>query len=119
MSNLFEIRKEWKETKKNADEDTTASTIFKNSGLKNVSFYGFCYTLYQMQRLNLSGIPYKDCKTFKKWKAEGYQVQKGEKSKISGITWLEVKKEKEKNKEDTFVYPKKYNLFHKTQVKKI
>ncbi len=64
------------------------------------------------QTVKLDGIPYIDCKTFKKWQESGYIVKKGEKSKISGITWIS----NEKDDDEKFIYPKQYNLFHKSQV---
>lgn len=89
------------------------------------SFVAFCDILAQMQSLGMEGSPYIDCKTFNGWSLSGFKVKKGEKSKISGITFMSGKsKEKEgENNEDakdtSFAFPKTYYLFHKSQVEEI
>lgn len=54
--------------------------------------------------------PEKNCFTYKRWEAEGYQVQKGEKA-IKSFSFRES--------EDGSKYPVKVNLFYIKQVKKI
>lgn len=112
------LRAEWVMIKMKADDDSIAKGLFKKLGLKT-SYYGFYYVYQQMQRLGLTGYPYIDCKTFGGWKESGFKVSKGEKSKITGITWLEIK-DKEANEDDEaeFLLPKLYHLFHKSQVEK-
>jgi len=118
------LRLEWKKSKALAENDLQAEALFREAGLKGVSYNGFYFVLKQMQKLKLKGIPYVDCKTFQGWRENGYKVKKGEKSKIYGITWLSFeakkedkdKKEKPEKDEDKVLYPKVYHLFHKTQV---
>jgi len=69
-----------------------------------------------MRKLKYDGVPYVDCKTFNGWKGAGFQVKRGEKSKISGITWIGNDPDDD---DDKSVYPKMYRLFHKSQVEKI
>lgn len=118
------LREDWKVSKRMADADKKAEALFRESGLEGVSYYGFYFTLAQMRSLNLSGLPYIDCKTFGKWKEAGFKVKKGEHSKIRGITWLKVKikinpKKKIEEDDDVYMYPKVYALFHRSQVEEM
>ena len=93
--------------------------IISNHGM-NISATGFMFVSIQMKQNGLDGLPYLDAKTYKGWKQNGYQVRRGEKSVLSGITWVSVDKQAEvdlDDKENTgFVFPKKYHLFHRSQV---
>jgi len=119
-----DLRLDWQRSKALAENDLQAEALFRESGLKGVSYFSFYYILKQIRALKLKGLPYVDCKTFKGWLENGYKVKKGEKSKLQGITWLGVKedskvassKDKEKIK---FLYPKVYHLFHKSQVEEL
>jgi hypothetical protein len=119
------IRLEWQKSKALAENDMVAEALFREAGLKGVSYFSFYYVLRQIKALKLTGIPYVDTKTFQGWLENGYKVKKGEKSKISGVTWLKVVNGKVLNKgekeEDgkSFLFPKVYHLFHKTQVEEI
>lgn len=114
------LRREWKTSKALAENDAVAKALFRESGLKGVSYNGFRYVLAQMKEKNLEGLPYIDCKTFQGWKEAGFLVKKGESSKIKGITWIGKNKKSDDDAEDTtFLYPKIYSLFHKTQVKEV
>ena len=110
------LREEWTRIKKLSEGDKTAKAVFEASGLSGISFIGFQVVLAQMKKLGLDGLPYVDTKTFQKWKQSGFQVKKGEKSKIHGITWIDIA---DKDDIDEIVIPKVYHLFHKTQVEEI
>lgn len=116
------LREEWKQNKLDASLDSDAKlryeAILKEAGGK-ISFESYYWTLKQMQKLNLVGEPYIDCKTFDGWKLAGFKVRKGEKSNISGITWLSFQTKKEGQKAEEVVYPKLYHLFHSSQVEPI
>jgi len=117
------LREKWKYAKALADRDETAKALYVEMG-KDVSYYSFYFTLMDMKKNGYDGLPYIDCKTFDGWRKIGMRVKKGEKSKISGIVWLEFKtkrivkddEDKEKNK---FIYPKLYHLFHRTQTEEV
>ena len=113
------LRETWKSNKAKADNDTDAKTRYegiKAEGLQ--SYYSFYFTLMEMKSQGLEGNPYVDCKTFNGWRAAGFKVNKGEKSKIRGITWLSTSKDEE-NDDKKFVFPKMYHLFHRSQVSEL
>ncbi len=121
-----ELRLDWKRSKALAENDMTTEALYRESGLSGVSYLSFHFVLKQMNKLKLEGLPYIDCKTFQGWKENGFKVKKGEHSKLRGITWMVVKKDKSilekfSKKEDDIkcMYPKVYNLFHKSQVEKL
>ena len=112
------LRDEWLKSKDLAKNDKEAEAIYREAGIRS-SYYSFYFTLMAMRHNKMPGLPYVDCKTFNKWKENGFIVKKGEKSKISGITWKHpvIKTEdglKEENED--YIYPKLYRLFHKRQV---
>lgn len=112
------LREQWKKNKLDASLDSDARLRYeaiKRESNGNFSYEAFYWTYKQMQKLNLDGVPYINCKTFDGWKESGFKVKKGEKSKISGITWLSFKTKKDGKDEDV-VYPKVYHLFHSSQV---
>ena len=57
-----------------------AEALFREAGLKGVSYFSFYFVLKQMQKLKFKGLPYIDAKTFQGWVDNGYKVKKGEKS---------------------------------------
>ena len=59
--------------------------------------------------------PYVNCRTYKSWLEEGYQVKKGEKA-IKSVTFVEVKNE---SGEVIKKYSKIVNLFYEKQVEQI
>jgi len=83
--------------------------------IQTISSKNHALILEQMKKNGMDGEPYKDAKTYKRWLDDGYQVKKGEKSKLSATVWIETKNKKGEEK----LIPKKYNLFHRTQVNKI
>lgn len=113
------LREKWNQNKIKADNDSNIreryEAIIKESGGK-FSYYSFYFTLMDMKANGFEGNPYVDCKTFNNWKESGFKVKKGEKSKISGITWVSTETSED---EEGFVYPKMYHLFHKSQVEPI
>jgi len=117
---LSDLRRRWKESKRLADNDKTALALFREG--HRGSYYSFYFTLLDMKKFGYSGVPYIDCKTFGGWKESGFKVKKGEKSKIRGIVWMHpISKDSEGNEaeNDMYLFPKLYNLFHKTQVEAI
>ncbi|MCK5016386.1 MAG: hypothetical protein KAS32_04865 [Candidatus Peribacteraceae bacterium] len=111
-----ELRARWKASKKLADNDKVAQALFQEAP-EGVSYHSFYFALQEMKKLGLEGLPYIDCKTYRKWQEAGFQVKKGEKSKLDGIVWLEAETEDED--EEKFVFPKVYHLFHKSQVEEV
>ena len=114
------LREKWRYAKALAEKDEVAKALYVEIG-KDVSYYSFYFTLLDMKKNGYDGLPYIDCKTFDGWRKLGFMVKKGEKSKISGIVWLEYKTKKVVNGKDEdknkFIYPKIYHLFHRTQTK--
>ena len=80
----------------------------------NVSPWSYMFTAQSMKHNGYDGIPYLDCKTFLGWKDRGFMVRKGEKSKITGITWVSVTTKD--GEDEAFKMPKEYHLFHRSQV---
>ena len=113
------IRREWKISKAMSENDLVTEALFREAGIKGISYSGFYYVITQMRALKLEGLPYVDAKTFAGWKECGYKVKKGEKSKLNGVVWLGTPKKEDDDEEDIFLYPKVYHLFHKTQVEEI
>lgn len=112
---LAKLRAQWKKSKELAESDKIGEALFRESGLKGVSYYSFMFVHYQMKAQGFDGIPYIDMKTFKGWRESGFRVQKGESSTADGITWIGVGGNKEDNIEPEFFFPKVYRLFHRTQ----
>ena len=112
------LRDRWNTVKKSHTEQelSDAQAIIQAHGL-NVSGYSFMFTKLQMEKLGYEGIPYLDCKTYQGWITAGFQVKKGEKSRISGIAWVGV--EEKDSEEVKFLMPKEYKLFHRTQTEAI
>ena len=126
-----ELRERWTENKKLADDDKDAKKRYEGLNrevlkIGKFSYYSFYFTLQSMRRQKLEGTPYVDCKTFNGWHDAGFKVKKGEKSVIDGITWFSVyrkgankDKKKEDEDDDSFLVPKLYHLFHRSQVEEI
>lgn len=117
------LREQWKDAKKLAETDQIKA-IYSQVDLKqDISITSFSMVYKQMQAQGLDGLPYVDMKTYKGWKDNGFQVIKGEHSTANAITWIkpgqdEDEDEEEDNK-DTYVFPKVYNLYHRSQVEEI
>ena len=115
------LRAEWSEAKRLLTEDKIKAldAIIRTHGL-NVSATSYFIVSRQMAAQHLEGIPYLDAKTYQGWKENGFQVRKGEKSTLGGITWIQVKGRTENQQEgendNSYVMPKSYNLFHRSQV---
>lgn len=123
---LKKLRDQWKQAKTLLDEEQISAiqAIIKTHGM-NISAMGFFFVSLQMKRLELDGLPYLDAKTYKGWKDNGFHVKKGEKSQISGITWINVgggddpdiaDKDHRGTDDGGYMFPKEYHLFHRTQV---
>ncbi len=117
-----ELREKWAEAKEKSLNDSDAKSkweaINQEAGGK-ISYTGFYFTFMDMQAQGLDGLPYVDAKTFQGWLQSGFQVVKGAKSTLSGITWLEVKNKGATADDDGFLMPKEYHLFHRSQVEEI
>jgi hypothetical protein len=109
------LRDRWNKAKQQlADGDIKLiEAIIKTHGL-NVSNNGFMFVKMQLEAQHLDGLPYLDAKTYKGWLGTGFRVRKGEKSTLDGITWVNCTKKVDPDK--TFMMPKGYHLFHRTQV---
>ncbi len=109
------LREQWKAAKMalDAGKIEKIDAIRLTHGLK-ISYTSYWFVSLQMDRLSMDGIPYVDAKTYDGWISTGFRVKKGEKSRISGITWINVGDD-----EDDFIFPKEYHLFHKSQVEAI
>jgi hypothetical protein len=112
------LRNEWKLAKEKADKDQKMKDAYEEMKLSEGSYWSFYFTLIDMQSQKMEGFPYLDAKTFNKWKEEGFIVKKGEKSKLRGLVWKSFTKDKD-DKLSTVLYPKVYNLFHRSQVEVI
>ena len=114
------LREQWAAAKAiaNNGKGDEIRAIIATHGM-NISVTGYLIVSNQMKALGLDGLPYLDAKTFQGWKDNGFKVRKGEKSQISGITWIGINtaKEDEDNTESkSYAMPKAYHLFHRTQV---
>jgi len=119
-----QLRAEWQKAKDIANIDEIQA-IITNYGL-SISPISYSLISMQMNALNLDGIPYLDCKTFQGWKENGFIVKKGEKSQIHGLTWITANNSKSdldnseiEDQKDSFLFPKIYHLFHRSQVTEI
>lgn len=117
------LANQWKEIKQETQSAKEYESIYKSSpASQHISMISYWLTKIEMNTQGLEGEPYIDMKTFKAWKEAGYKVLKGEKSKVSGIAWkhpvtkMTVNDKKIELEDDDFLYPKKYNLFHRSQV---
>lgn len=119
---MASLRARWAANKARADQDADArakwQAVQAEAPEARISFYGFYFTLCSMQDQKLAGLPYVDAKTFNGWRASGFMVKKGAKSSIEGVTWMRGTSKKDEEDDDTgrALYPKRYALFHKTQV---
>ena len=113
------LREQWNAAKVHAGNGRKAEieAIIMNHGMK-VSNTGFLFVKLQMEAQGLDGLPYLDTKTFKGWKENGFKVMKGQKSTLSGITWIGIYKEDDEIK-SSYAIPKEYHLFHKSQVEAV
>jgi len=115
-----QLRARWAECKTLSEQDTDAKLkyeqVIKQAGGK-FSYTGFYFTLQDMKRAGLDGLPYIDTKTFDGWTGAGFKVKKGQHSLIKGLTWLEVKDKA--GEDEGFLIPKEYHLFHRSQVEAI
>lgn len=111
-----ELRAKWNHAKEMSNiERLKIEAIIANHGM-NISATGYAFVAEQMAAQSLDGVPYIDAKTFNGWKENGFIVKKGEKSSLSGITWIKISKEEKSGEVDEFSIPKAYHLFHRSQV---
>jgi len=114
------LRANWQAAKKQLENGQleAVQAIIKTHGL-NISGTGFMFVSMQMKTQGLDGLPYLDAKTYNGWIDNGFRVRKGEKSTLSGITWLQIDSKKtddDKPKKNRPMIPKEYHLFHRSQV---
>jgi hypothetical protein len=115
-----DLRQRWQSVKKALDEKQIdeAKAIIATHGW-NVSPMGFLFVSLQMKKQGFDGLPYLDAKTYKGWLQNGFRVRKGEKSTLSGVTWIGVggTKDEDGNEEEyDYMLPREYHLFHRSQV---
>jgi phospholipid N-methyltransferase len=116
-----DLRNKWNHAKQLLNDKAISEieAIMHTHGL-NFSPTGYKIVAMEMAQQKLEGIPYVDAKTYKGWLENGFQVRKGEKSTLGSITWVGVgKKEPTPAKPEGksgFLFPKSYNLFHRSQV---
>jgi len=115
------LRERWQDAKKLLDDGKISEiqAIIATHGM-NISVSGFMFVSIQMNSQGFDGLPYLDAKTYKGWRENGFQVRKGEKSTLSGITWISPKDKSDdpdsEESESDYVFPKEYHLFHRSQV---
>lgn len=97
-------------------ENVNAQFMLAKSKVENLSPYGFMFMYSQLQENWLDGIPAIDTMTFKKRLENGYKVRKWEKSKLR---WITRKKIDKKDEEWSYMIPKAYSVFHRSQVEAI
>jgi len=118
------LRSRWELAKKAVTEEKKlmVKAIKELHGL-DISIINFTFIKDQMESRKMDGMPYIDAMTYRKWREQGFQVKKGEHSQLQAITWIGKKKEADgldkDEKKSNFIYPKQYNLFHRTQVEAI
>ena len=115
------LRDQWQSAKKHAENGGAAEyqAMISTHGF-NISATGYWLVSLQMKAQELDGLPYLDAKTFMGWKENGFKVCKGQKSTLSGITWIGIKSKDEDSDEKTgYAMPKSYHLFHRSQVEAI
>ena len=114
------LRERWSEAKLASTSDTDAQAKYEAIVTQapdfKISYTSFYFTLLEMKQQKLDGNPYIDAKTFQGWIKAGFQVIKGQKSTLKGVTWL---KASTKDDDDGFLFPKEYALFHTSQVQAI
>ena len=120
-----QLRAKWSEVKALAGTDDM-QRVYMASGA-TVSAKGWTWVYNQMQEQGMDGWPVVDALTFQGWKAAGFTVRKGEKSTLSGITWIggidkkdvDAIADSSTEKVKARMYPKVYALFHRSQVEPI
>ena len=118
----IDLRNRWKLAKQASENMTDAQALQLEEVraiIPTMSATGFLFILIQMTRLWLSGLPGLDALTFNWWKARGYAVKKGEKSKLHGVTWIVSGEKDGEDGDDKIMYPKSYHLFHSSQVEEV
>jgi hypothetical protein len=119
-----QLRQEWQQAKDTWEANKDYQVLYDNavkSGVEGMSRYSFMFTKLQMEAKGLEGMPYLDAKTFKGWMKNGYCVNKGEHSLLTGIVWRLPKVKVEgkwvdDDDDNNYRLPMVYKLFHKTQV---
>ena len=119
-----ELRERWNAAKKLSEQKGhEIDAIIMSHGL-DISRTGFMMISMQMKHLGLEGLPYLDAKTYPGWKENGFQVQKGQSSCMSGVTWIKAGGKAGEpaaaavavDDKKGFMFPKEYKLFHRSQV---
>ena len=123
---MKQLRSQWADVKKLLSDEKISEiqAIIATHGM-SISAIGFMFVSLQMSTQGLGGLPYLDAKTYKGWKQNGFQVKRGAKSTLSGITWInvgggddpDIADTKHKGTDDGgYMFPKEYHLFHRSQV---
>ncbi len=117
-----DLRNRWQAAKDLSQDNAILAAHHEAQVIAGRSFSvaSFADVKRQLVDLKLSGTPYVDTKTYKAWRDSGMQVRKGEKSKITGLTWIKADDSKtDDDKKTSFTFPKEYHLFHSSQVQPI
>ena len=94
------LRESWNNCKQLSEiKGKEIDAIINNHGL-SISRTGFMFVSMQLEQQGLDGLPYLDAKTFKGWRENGFKVVKGQKSTLSGITWINCEKKNSDEKDD-------------------
>jgi len=117
------LRDRWSDAKEASASDVNAQAKYQAIQSQapdfKISYTSFYFTLLDMRHQKLSGDPYIDAKTFQGWIKAGFQVIKGQKSTLKGVTWIKAGAKDTDNDADGFLFPKEYALFHTSQVQAI
>jgi len=113
------LRQRWQQAKElSKTKEDQIKAIISTHGM-NISHTGFMLVAQQLKEQSLDGLPYLDAKTYKGWIENGFQVQKGQKSTLSGVTWISVKGKADNDEDNGYMMPKEYKLFHRSQVEEV
>jgi hypothetical protein len=116
-----DLRERWQAAKELAQDNAILAAHKEAEALtgRSISAASFADVKNQLHELQLQGTPYVDTKTFRGWRDSGMQVRKGEKSKITGLTWIKAGDDDQDDKKSSYMFPKEYHLFHGSQVEPI
>jgi hypothetical protein len=117
------LRREWAEAKEAAAGNGEVEKIYQHlakMGVTRLSAVNIQLVLMQAGAAGFDGMPYVDFKTYQEWKRNGFQVERGQSSKVHTITWIGVGgKEEDEDESPSYMFPRLTNLFHSSQVKEI
>ncbi len=121
------LRSQWQAAKEFAEHDEQVDQLVDAivaQGVENVSPTNVMLVLMQAREQGLDGLPYIDFKDYRGWQKAGFQVRRGEKSRVFAITWVGGEDDRQNNDGDeepgakkvSRRWPKMVHLFHRSQV---